>query len=98
MRNCQRTVCIGRTAGVVLGRGERKMTSDQKAGSVGVSSGMRKIANGFLLVLGLVLYLLGPIGILFGIPLIVAAFAPSNVKKVVAIAYLILVLAMAAVL
>jgi hypothetical protein len=36
------------------------MTIDQKAGSVGVSSAMRKIANGFLLVLGLILYLLGP--------------------------------------
>jgi hypothetical protein len=72
------------------------MTIDQKAGSVGVSSAIRKIANGFLLVLGLVLYLFGPIGILFGIPLIVAGFAPSNVKKVVAIVYLILVLAMAA--
>jgi hypothetical protein len=74
------------------------MTIDQKTGSVGVSSAMRKIANGFLLVLGLVLYLLGPIGILFGIPLTVAAFAPSNVKKVVARVYLILVLAMAALL
>jgi len=72
------------------------MTIDQKAEGVGAFSAMRKIANGFLLVLGLVLYLLGPIGILFGIPLIVAAFAPSNVKKVVAILYLILVLAMAA--
>ena len=79
-----------------LGGGERKMTTDQKPASAGVTSAMRGIANGFLLVLGLVLYLLGPVGILFGIPLIVAAFAPSNVKKVVAIVYLILVLAMAA--
>ena len=72
------------------------MTTEQKPASAGVTSAMRGIANGFLLVLGLVLYLLGPVGILFGIPLIVAAFAPSNVKKVVAIVYLILVLAMAA--
>ena len=95
-RNCQRTLRIGLTARVVLEGEGRKMTTDQKAASAGVTSAMQKIANAFLLVLGLILYLLGPVGILFGIPLIVAAFAPSNVKKVVAIVYLILVLAVAA--
>ena len=79
-----------------LGGGERKMTTDQKPASAGVTSARREIANGFLLVLGLVLYLLGPVGILFGIPLIVTAFDPSKVKKVVAIVYLILILAVAA--
>ena len=72
------------------------MTTEQKPASAGVTSAMPAIANGFLLVLGVVLYLLGPVGILFGIPLIVTAFAPSKVKKVVAIVYLILVLAVAA--
>jgi cytochrome c biogenesis factor len=72
------------------------MTTYQKPARAVVTSAMREVANGFLLVLGLVLYLLGPVGILFGIPLIVAAFAPSRVKKVVAIVYLILVLAGAA--
>jgi hypothetical protein len=57
------------------------MRTDQKPASAVVTSGMREIANGFLLVLGLVLYLLGPVGILFGIPLIVAAFAPSGSKR-----------------
>jgi hypothetical protein len=72
-------------AGVVLRRGELKMTTEQKPASAGVTSAMPDIANGFLLALGVVLYLLGPVGILLGIPLIVTAFAPSNVKKVVAI-------------
>ena len=72
------------------------MTTDQKAASAVVTPTMRDIARGFQLVLGLALYLLGPVGILFGIPLIVTAFAPSKVKKVVAIAYSILVLAVAA--
>jgi hypothetical protein len=72
------------------------MTTDQKPASAVVTSAKRDIARGFLLVLGLVLYLLGPVGILFGIPLIVTAFDPSKVKKVVAIVYLILVLAVAA--
>ena len=73
-----------------------KMKIDQKAASAVVTSAMRDIAPGFQLVLGLTLYLLGPVGILFSIPLIVTAFAPSKVKKVVAITYFILVLAVAA--
>ena len=72
------------------------MPTDQKAASAVVTSAMRDIARGFQLVLGLALYLLGPVGILFGMPLIVTAFAPSKVKKVVAIVYFILVLAVAA--
>jgi hypothetical protein len=63
------------------------MPTDQKAASAVVTSAMRDIARGFQLVLGLALYLLGPVGILFGMPLIVTAFAPSKVKKVVAIVY-----------
>ena len=71
------------------------MKIDQKAASAVVTSAMRDIAPGFQLVLGLTLYLLGPVGILFSIPLIVTAFAPSKVKKVVAIVCFILVLAVA---